>query len=118
MDHGAVAARIRSARKALGLSQGALGRRLGVHRATVAHWERADGFVPSVDNLRVLSKELQVDFEWLAVGRMTGKTEPSSAAPSSRRDLESRLLQLSRHVPVSFLATVVALLESASTYLE
>ncbi|MCC4597837.1 helix-turn-helix domain-containing protein [Xanthomonas campestris pv. phormiicola] len=118
MGQGTVATRIRSARKALGLSQVALAGRLGVHRATLAHWERADGFVPSVDNLRVLSMELQVEFEWLAVGRATGKTEPTSAAPSSRRDLESRLLQLSRHVPVSFLATVIALLESASAYLE
>ncbi len=118
MDHGAVAARIRSARKALGLSQSTLAGRLGVHRATVAHWERADGFVPSIDNLRVLSSELQVEFEWLALGLTADKSEPSNTAPKSRGDLESRMLQLSRHVPASFLATVVALLESASAYLE
>ena len=74
--------------------------------------------MPSVGNLRVLSKELQVEFEWLAVGGIGGKALPLSAVPSSRCDLESRLLQLSRHVPVSFLATVIALLENASAYLE
>jgi HTH-type transcriptional regulator, cell division transcriptional repressor len=118
MDHDAVAARIRSARKALGLSQGELAGRLGVHRATVAHWERADGCVPSVDTLRVLSRELRVAFEWLVLGGMADRVEPSNTALRSRRDLELRLLKLSRHVPVSFLATVIALLESASAYLE
>ncbi|WP_249260256.1 helix-turn-helix domain-containing protein [Xanthomonas graminis] len=117
MDHGAVAARIRSARKALGFSQGMLADKLGVHRATVAHWERTDGCVPSIDKLRVLSRELQVEFEWLALGWTADKSEPSNVAPKSRGDLESRMLQLSRHVPASFLATVVALLESASAYL-
>ncbi|WXF82831.1 helix-turn-helix transcriptional regulator [Xanthomonas translucens pv. undulosa] len=90
----------------------------GVHRTTIAHWERAGGCVPSVGNLRVLSEELQVEFEWLAVGGIAGKALPLSAVPSSRRDLESRLLQLSRHVLVSFLAAVIALLENASAYLE
>ena len=65
MDPTAVSGRIKSARIALGLSQGVLASRLGVHRR-----------------------------------------------------LESRMLMLSRHVPVSFLATVIALLESASAYLE
>ncbi|WIH04211.1 helix-turn-helix domain-containing protein [Xanthomonas translucens pv. graminis] len=118
MDHGALAAPIRSARKALGLSQCELATRLGVHRTTIAHRERAGRCVPSVGNLRVLSEELQVEFEWLAVGGIAGKALPLSAVPSSRRDLESRLLQLSRHVPVSFLAAVIALLENASAYLE
>ncbi|AJC47225.1 helix-turn-helix transcriptional regulator [Xanthomonas sacchari] len=118
MSDGVVAARIRSARKALGLSQGTLASRLGVHRSTVAHWERAAGFVPSVDTLRALSRELQVQFEWLALGRTVGNAEVPDVVPKSRGDLESRMLRLSRHVPASFLATVVALLESASTYLE
>lgn len=120
MDLVAVSGRIKSARAALGLSQGSLAARLGVHRATIAHWERESGFVPSVEHLRSLSRELQVGFEWLAVGGIAdeAKPKPSSTLPSSRRDLEARLLELSRHAPVSFLSTVIALLESASIFME
>ncbi|WP_306415919.1 helix-turn-helix transcriptional regulator, partial [Xanthomonas phaseoli] len=118
MDPTAVSGRIKSARIALGLSQGVLASRLGVHRATIAHWERDGGFVPSVENLRALSQELQVGFEWLAVGGVISGQAVSPTIPDSRRRLESRMLMLSRHVPVSFLATVIALLESASAYLE
>ncbi|WP_244953595.1 helix-turn-helix transcriptional regulator [Xanthomonas axonopodis pv. vasculorum] len=120
MDPVTVSGRIKSARTALGLSQGSLAVRLGVHRATIAHWERESGFVPSVENLRALSRELRVGFEWLAVGGIAGeaKPKPSSTAPVSRRDLEARLLELSRHAPVSFLSTVIALLESASIFME
>ncbi|MCC4620738.1 helix-turn-helix domain-containing protein [Xanthomonas cassavae CFBP 4642] len=118
MDDNLVAGRIRAARLAFGLSQGALAARLGVHRATIAHWERNGGFVPSVDNLRTLSQELQVGFEWLAVGEPVSRPVAHVALPDSRRHLESRMLQLSRHVPVSFLATLVAMLESASVHME
>ncbi|MBV6844836.1 helix-turn-helix domain-containing protein [Xanthomonas campestris pv. paulliniae] len=118
MESTAVAGRIKSARIALGLSQGVLATRLGVHRATIAHWERDGGFVPSVENLRALSHELKVGFEWLAVGSAISGQPVSSPIPDSRRRLESRMLTLSRHVPVSFLATVIAVLESASVYLE
>ncbi|UXA54444.1 helix-turn-helix domain-containing protein [Xanthomonas prunicola] len=118
VDHAVIAGRIKSARRALGISQGALANKLGVHRATIAHWEREGGFVPSVDNLRALSQELQVGFEWLAVGEVSPRLAVQTVVPDSRRRLESRMLQLSRHVPVSFLATVIALLESASAYLE
>ncbi|WP_233487967.1 helix-turn-helix transcriptional regulator [Xanthomonas oryzae] len=120
MDPVAVSGRIKFARKTLGLSQGSLAARLGVHRATIAHWERESGFVPSVENLSALSRELRVGFEWLAIGGIAdeAKPEPSSTALSSRRDLEARLLELSRHVPVSFLSTVVSVLQSASILME
>jgi len=36
---------------------------------------------------------------------------------SSRASLERRMLVLSKHLPVSFLASVVALLEKAESYL-
>ncbi|WP_372177186.1 helix-turn-helix transcriptional regulator [Xanthomonas axonopodis pv. phyllanthi] len=91
MESTAVAGRIKSARIALGLSQGVLATRLGVHRATIAHWERDGGFVPSVENLRALSHELKVGFEWLAVGSAISGQPVSSPIPDSRRRLESRM---------------------------
>lgn len=119
--HEGVASRIRAARKAVGLTQGELAARLHVHRATVAHWERDESFAPSIEHLRALSRELQVGFEWLVLGEKPARPEgEQTMGPriDSRRDMESRLLQLSKNVPVSFLATIIALLESACTYLE
>ncbi|MFT4246731.1 MAG: helix-turn-helix transcriptional regulator [Pseudomonas sp.] len=116
-----MALRIRDARKAAGLTQSALAARLHVHRATVAHWERDTGFAPGIEHLRALSRELQVGFEWLALGDEAGQPRNGTQdgmQMNSRRELESRLMQLSRHIPTSFLATIVALIESASTYLE
>lgn len=104
MDPVAVSGRIKSVCTALGLLQGSLVARLGVHCATIAHRERESGFVPSVENLSALSRELRVCFEWLAVGGIAdeARPNPSSTAPSSRRDLEARLLELSRPgVPLS-----------------
>jgi len=68
--------------------------------------------------MRLLSHQLQVDFEWLVVGKERSENDSSAATLRSRHHLESRMLHLSKHVPVSFLATVIALLESACACLE
>ncbi|MBB3815197.1 transcriptional regulator with XRE-family HTH domain [Xanthomonas arboricola] len=109
-------ARIRAARKELAMSQDDLSRRLGVHRATVGRWENNPTFVPSLDHLLALSRELDVGVAWL-VGR--DEQQPSqSSRPNTRRELEERLMSVSKHVPVSVLVNVVTLLESATVYLD
>lgn len=66
--------RVRSARRAAGLSQEALAVRLGIRRAAVTQWEQMDGTQPSVANLLQTAIETAVAFEWLATGR--GPTRP------------------------------------------
>ena len=64
-----VTSRIRLARKAAGLTQVELARRLKVSRSAVAQWERADGSNPASTNLGRLALALACSFEWLATGR-------------------------------------------------
>ncbi len=117
MDYSVIAERIRSARMGVGLSQEELAVRLGVHRSTLVRWEGGKGATPTIANLHEMAEALQVSLELLAVGR-DDVQQPSACLPVPRRDLENRLLQLSRHVPVSFLTTVISMLESATSCLE
>ena len=56
--------RIADGRKKLGLSQEALGERMGVSRQAISKWE-ADGAVPEIDKLIALSKLFGVTVGWL-----------------------------------------------------
>ena len=56
--------RIAQQRKKLGLSQEALGERMGVSRQAISKWE-ADGAVPEIDKLIVLSRLFEVSVGWL-----------------------------------------------------
>lgn len=56
--------RIAQRRKKLGLSQEALGERMGVSRQAISKWE-ADGAVPEIDKLIVLSRLFEVSVGWL-----------------------------------------------------
>ena len=96
------------------MSQTELAQALGVNRATIGHWERERGFAPSVDHLRAMSHVMQVSSSWLLHG--DDLPQPVEAG-GVRAGLEMKLLSLSKHLPVSFLASVVALLENAETYL-
>lgn len=71
-----LAERVRSARRAAGLSQDALATKLGIRRAAVTQWEQPAGTQPSVLNLRQTAMETSVSFEWLATGR--GPMQPAS----------------------------------------
>ncbi|WP_051882016.1 helix-turn-helix domain-containing protein [Parvularcula oceani] len=84
--------RIRAARKALGLNQGALADRLGVTQPTVANWE-AGVHDPRQLMLAKLSEALSVSLGWLAGGeRSELEADRSAAAPYLRRPMQ--------HVPV------------------
>lgn len=62
------AKRLRESRGELGLTQGSLAERVGVHLVTLSRWE--SGISPeSVDVIEKLSDALNVRFEWLAIGR-------------------------------------------------
>lgn len=56
--------RIAEERKKLGLSQEALGEKLGVSRQAISKWE-SDASVPEIDKLIVLSKLFNVSVGWL-----------------------------------------------------
>lgn len=109
-----LAARIRAARIGIGLSQTELAKALHVNRSTVGHWEREEGFSPSMDHLRAMSRIMGVSLNWLVQG-IDPIVEP--CAGTVRASLESRLVSLSRHLPTSFLASLVALMENAERYL-
>ena len=72
--------RIQEGRKSAGLSQEALGERLGVSRQAVSKWE-ADGAVPELENLIAMSRLFGVP-----VGVLLGVEEPESG-PLSEREL-------------------------------
>lgn len=114
MEVGTLSARIRFARVSSGLSQTELAKALGVNRATVGHWEREDGFSPTVDHLLDMARVMNVSMSWLAAGE---DMKPSSEAGGTRSSLEARMVALSKHLPMPFLLHVVALMESAETYI-
>lgn len=71
--------RIRAARRAKGLSQREVGRRLGVTKNAVSLWEM-DRAAPTSGHLRQLAVELEVDSDRLATGRL-GQLEHSPGLP-------------------------------------
>lgn len=56
--------KLKFARKQAGLSQEQLSEKVGVSRSAVAKWETDNG-IPDVDNLKVLSKLLNVSIDYL-----------------------------------------------------
>lgn len=64
MNDTTIGQRIGSERKKLGLSQEALGEKMGVSRQAISKWE-ADAAVPEIDKLIALSKLFGVSVGWL-----------------------------------------------------
>ena len=56
--------KIREQRKKAGLSQEQLSEKLGVSRSAITKWETDKG-IPDVDNLKALSKLLNVSIDYL-----------------------------------------------------
>ena len=56
--------KLKEARKQAGLSQEQLSEKLGVSRSAVAKWETDNG-IPDVDNLKVISRLLNVSIDYL-----------------------------------------------------
>ena len=77
--------RIAAARKHKGLSQTDLGKAFSITRSAVSQWE-SEGTAPSSSNLRSISVECGVSYEWLATGTgtMTKIEENSKLAKINR----------------------------------
>lgn len=81
--------RIAEERKKLGISQEALGEKMGVSRQAISKWE-ADGAVPEIDKLIGLSKLFGVSVGWLL-----GVEEFSAPVEETREDtLSEKQLQI------------------------
>lgn len=109
-----LAERIRMARIRSGLSQTELAQALNVNRSTVGHWEREQGFSPTVEHMTMMSDVMNVSVSWLLQGT---DEAPKPDASGARALLELKMITLSRHFPVSYLTSLVALMENAERYL-
>ena len=76
--------RIAERRKMLGLSQEALGEKLGLSRQAISKWE-SDSAVPEIDKLIALSKLFSVSVGWLL------GTEEEASAPQSGNFSEEQM---------------------------
>jgi transcriptional regulator with XRE-family HTH domain len=104
---GLMSARIRHARRLIGLSQSALAKTLGVGPSAVAQWELPTGTSPTLGHLTEIAKVAGISFEWLATGRgpialdrddeRKGDAGESTDGVTDRA--EDRLLSAFRRVP-------------------
>lgn len=74
--------RLAGARESAGLSQGDLGRQIGVKVATIEAWEN-DLKEPRANRLQMLSGMLGVSLRWLLTGEGVGPDEPADGGPSN-----------------------------------
>lgn len=74
-----IGARIRSARRAKGLSVNALSRLIDRHLHTVYTWEQGKG-LPTVPDALALARVLDVTIGWLLEGERTTTRRKESAA--------------------------------------
>lgn len=81
-----VGQRIAQRRKELGLSQEALGERLGVSRQAIYKWE-SDAALPEIEKLVNLSREFSVSIDWL-LGQEDETREPQELTPEQLRMVE------------------------------
>lgn len=80
--------RIAQCRRQLGLSQEALGEKMGVSRQAISKWE-ADATLPDIDKLIALSRLFSVRVGWLL-----GVEEPPEATPEAPQITEEWLLKI------------------------
>ena len=80
MSEQTFAERVKTSRKALGLTQAEAARAMGISRPALAQWETGSTKSVSSVNLHVAARVLQKDPEWLATGR-TPLSEDNSGVP-------------------------------------
>lgn len=112
--------RIRTARRAAGLSQSQLALAVGVQRSAVSHWEAPHGKNPSVAHLRQAALVMGLQFEWLATGRgdmsLSKEAQLDSIATAEallvEDPLEFRLLHAFRDAPLRARLSLLEVMES------
>ena len=87
MNEQTLGQRIAAERKKLGLSQEALGEKMGVSRQAISKWE-SDGAVPEIDKLIAMSKLFGVTLGWLL-----GVEEEAAAEAPSFTDEQLELIR-------------------------
>ncbi|WP_366557601.1 helix-turn-helix transcriptional regulator, partial [uncultured Oscillibacter sp.] len=88
--------RIQEGRRAAGLSQEALGERLGVSRQAVSKWE-SDAAVPELENLIAMSRLFAV-----SVGRLLGVEPEDPGGEVPREGLTDRELQAAEAIAAKY----------------
>ena len=83
--------RIASERKKLGLSQEALGDKMGVSRQAISKWE-SDGAVPEIDKLIAMSKLFGVTLGWLLGVEEEPAAEPAPGFTDDQLELIRRMM--------------------------
>ena len=87
MDELTMGQRIAQERKRLGISQEALGEKMGVSRQAISKWE-ADGAVPEIDKLISLSKLFGTSVGWLLGVETPSQTQPDELTESQLKMVE------------------------------
>ena len=82
MDQAKIGKFIAECRRNKGLTQAALGERLGVSNKTVSRWENGN-YMPDIEMLQLLAKEFGVSMEELLAGERN-TAENDTAAPKVR----------------------------------
>ena len=92
--------RIAQKRKELGLSQEALGDRLGVSRQSIYKWE-SDAALPEIDKLVALAKLFGVTVGWLL-----GVEEPAAPTREPPQELTEQQLKLAEEIAERYIAAL------------
>ena len=91
MNEQTLGQRIAAERKKLGLSQEALGEKMGVSRQAISKWE-SDGAVPEIDKLIAMSKLFGVTLGWLLGVEEEAAAEPAPGFTDDQLELIRRMI--------------------------
>ena len=91
MNEQTLGQRIAAQRKKLGLSQEALGDKMGVSRQAISKWE-SDGAVPEIDKLIAMSKLFGVTLGWLLGVEEEVAAEPAPGFTDEQLELIRRMI--------------------------
>ncbi|MEH6814550.1 MAG: helix-turn-helix domain-containing protein [Motiliproteus sp.] len=81
-----IGSRLRTRRKELKLTQGELGRKIGVSAAAISQLEKGESKNPSSQNLLSLAKTLHCSPDWLQTGKDISPKKPSENHPDQSSD--------------------------------
>ena len=97
MNNQTIGQRIAACRKALGLSQEALGEQLGVSRQAIYKWE-SDAALPEIEKIIALSKLFGI-----SVGALLGVEEPAEGAQELQNELSEQQLNMVEQIVERYL---------------